>query len=233
MYVNSKSVTVLNMFIHVAHISVLISYYFFIFIQSIFYFTHTWVFFQYFHVFFWVFLQNDEFLWMRSLGCSWNLWHNSLNLTSISLSYPITWWNYFCLSACYFSIFVFSGFLMSLPFETTTSHHVVCFEFVVQAFSCFGLGPDIFLFQHAPVHKAKSIKKWFSQLGSIVALTWTPSNTFGMKWNTDYESDFIGQHQGLTWQMLLWLNGSKLLQPGPKQKNYVAFWSWPDQWRLL
>ena len=80
----------------------------------------------------------------------------------------------------------------------------------------FGEGPP-FLFQHenAPVHKAKSIQKWFVEIGveeldwPAQSLTSTPSNTFGMNWNAGCEPDIIAQHQCLTSLMLLWLNGSK------------------------
>jgi hypothetical protein len=56
-----------------------------------------------------------------------------------------------------------------------------------------------FLFQHdnAPMHKARSIQKWFVEIGvekldwPAQSLTSTPSNTFGMNWNADCESGII------------------------------------------
>ena len=62
----------------------------------------------------------------------------------------------------------------------------------------------LFLFQHdnAPVHKAKSIHKWFVEIcvwmnltGLHRALTSTPSNTFGMNWNANCETALIAHHQ--------------------------------------
>ena len=57
------------------------------------------------------------------------------------------------------------------------------------------------LFQHgnAPVHKVRSIQKWFVDFmwnnltGLHRALTSTPSNTFGMNWNADCEPGLIAQ----------------------------------------
>ena len=56
-------------------------------------------------------------------------------------------------------------------------------------------GEEPFLFQHdnAPVHKTRSIQKWFIEIGvkNLTdlhrALIATPSNTFGMNWNTDFD----------------------------------------------
>ena len=75
----------------------------------------------------------------------------------------------------------------------------------------FGEGPFLFQHDNAPVHKAKSIQKWFVEIGVEEldwpspnrALTSTPSNTFGMNWNADCEPDLITQHQCLTSLMLV------------------------------
>ncbi|KAK6304388.1 hypothetical protein J4Q44_G00249740 [Coregonus suidteri] len=62
---------------------------------------------------------------------------------------------------------------------------------------------------NAPVHKAGSIQKWFVEIGVEEldglhrALTSTPSNTFGINWNADYEPGLITQHQCPTSLMLL------------------------------
>jgi hypothetical protein len=79
----------------------------------------------------------------------------------------------------------------------------------------FGEGPFLFKHDNAPVHKARSILKWFVEIGVEEpdglhrALTSTPSNTFGMNWNPDCEPGLIAQHHCPTSLMLLWLNGSK------------------------
>ena len=48
------------------------------------------------------------------------------------------------------------------------------------------------------------------------ALTSTPSNTFRMNWSTRCEPGLITHHQCGTSLMLLWLNGTKSLQPASK-----------------
>jgi hypothetical protein len=56
-----------------------------------------------------------------------------------------------------------------------------------------------FLFQHynAPVHKARSIQKWWKNLtGLHRALNSTPSNTFGMNWNADCQQGLITSTSG-------------------------------------
>jgi hypothetical protein len=50
------------------------------------------------------------------------------------------------------------------------------------------------------------------------ALTSTPSKTFGMNWNADCEPGLIAQHQCLTSQMLLWLNGSRSNVPTSRRR---------------
>jgi hypothetical protein len=70
-----------------------------------------------------------------------------------------------------------------------------------------------FLFQHdnAPVHKARSIQKWFVEISveELDCPAQSPSNTFGMNWNADCEPGLIAQHQCPNSLMLLWLKGSK------------------------
>ena len=79
----------------------------------------------------------------------------------------------------------------------------------------FGEGPFLFQHDNAPMHKSRSIQKWFVEIGVEDltglhrALTSTPSNTFGMNWNTECKPDLIAQHQCPTSLMLLWLNGNK------------------------
>ena len=80
----------------------------------------------------------------------------------------------------------------------------------------FGEGPLQFQHDNAPVHKARSIQKWFvretvwKNLTSLHrALITTSSNTFGMNWNAGCQPGLIAQHQCPTSLMLLWLNGSK------------------------
>lgn len=65
------------------------------------------------------------------------------------------------------------------------------------------------------------LKKWkingfptSNMTGLYRALTSTPSNTSEMNWNADWEPDNITHHQCWTSLILLWLNGSKCLQPG-------------------
>ncbi|CDQ83365.1 unnamed protein product [Oncorhynchus mykiss] len=75
-------------------------------------------------------------------------------------------------------------------------------------------GEGSFLFQHdnVPVHKARSIQKWFVEIG-VEELDCPdlnpPLNTFGMNWNNDCKPGLSAQHQCPTSLMLLWLNGSK------------------------
>ncbi len=59
---------------------------------------------------------------------------------------------------------------------------------------------------------------WKNLTGLHRVLTSIPSNTFGMNWNC--EPDLLIQHQLLTSSMLLWLNGSKSLQP----KSSTILW---------
>ena len=91
----------------------------------------------------------------------------------------------------------------------------------------FGEGPFLFQHDNAPVHKARSIQKWFVKIGMLEldwpaqSLTSNQSNTFGMNWNADYEPGLIAQRQCPTSLMLLWLNGSKSLQPCSKLPRRV------------
>ena len=61
----------------------------------------------------------------------------------------------------------------------------------------FGEGPFLFQHDNAHVDKARSIQKWFVQIGveelDWPALTSTPSNSFGMNWNADFEPGLIAQ----------------------------------------
>ena len=82
----------------------------------------------------------------------------------------------------------------------------------------FGEGPFLFQHDNVPMHKARSIQKWFVEIG-VEELDWhaqslisTPSNTFGMNWNVDCEPCLIAQHQCPTSLMLLQLNGIKFPQ---------------------
>ena len=68
-----------------------------------------------------------------------------------------------------------------------------------KALSCFSMT--------VPMHKARSIQKWFVEV-SVEELDWpaqspTPSNTFGMNRNADYKLGLVAQHQCLTSLMLL------------------------------
>ena len=99
-------------------------------------------------------------------------------------------------------------------------------------------GEGSFLFQHdnAPVHKARSIQKWFDKI-RVEELDWaaqtsgllasTSLNTFGMNWNADCEPGVISQHQYPTSIKLLWLNGSKSPQQCSKWKAF------PEESRLV
>jgi hypothetical protein len=76
-----------------------------------------------------------------------------------------------------------------------------------------GEGPFQFQHDNATVQKARSIQKWFAEIGveeidwPAQALTSTP-NTFVMNWNTKCEPGLNAQHQCPTSLMLLWLNES-------------------------
>ena len=67
----------------------------------------------------------------------------------------------------------------------------------------FGKGPMLFHHDNAPVHKARSRSVWKNLTGLHRALISTPSNTFGMNWNTDCKPGLIAQHQCLTSRMLM------------------------------
>lgn len=54
---------------------------------------------------------------------------------------------------------------------------------------------------------------WMNFSGLHRALTSTPLNTFGMKWNAFWESGLLVQDHFLTLLMLLWLNERKSQQP--------------------
>ena len=76
----------------------------------------------------------------------------------------------------------------------------------------FGEGPFLFQYDNAPVHKVRSIQKWFVEIG-VEELDWpawstdlNPIDTFGMNWNADCEPGLITQHQSPTSLKLLWLN---------------------------
>ena len=59
---------------------------------------------------------------------------------------------------------------------------------------------------NALVHKARSVQKWFVEIGVEELqrdLTSTPSITFGMNWNADCEPGLIAQHQCPTSLMLV------------------------------
>ena len=79
----------------------------------------------------------------------------------------------------------------------------------------FAGGPFLFQHDNAPVHKSRSIQKWFGEIGVEEldslhrALTSTPSNTFDINWNADCEPGLIAQISALPPLVLLWLNGSK------------------------
>ena len=87
---------------------------------------------------------------------------------------------------------------MGLPQTVATNleaQNCLCFQFCGNSF-----WEGLFLFQHdnAPMHKARSIQKWFVEIGveelaCTRALTSTPSNTFGMNWNADCEPGLNAQ----------------------------------------
>ena len=70
---------------------------------------------------------------------------------------------------------------------------------------------------------------WKNLTGLHRALTSTPSNTFGMNRNADYEPNLIAQHHCPTSRMLLWQNGSK----SPQQCSNISWKAFPEEWRLL
>ena len=73
----------------------------------------------------------------------------------------------------------------------------------------FGEGPFQFHHDNAPVHKARSIQKWFVEIG-VEELNW-PEQSSDLKpiehlqddWNADCEPGLITQHQCLTSLMLV------------------------------
>jgi hypothetical protein len=75
----------------------------------------------------------------------------------------------------------------------------------------FGEGPSCFSLtmplctKFSPYRNYLSRLVWKNLTGLHRALTSTPSNTFGMNWNCDWEPGLIAQ------LMLLWLNGRKYL----------------------
>ena len=61
----------------------------------------------------------------------------------------------------------------------------------------FGEGPFLFQHDNATMYKARSIQKWFVEIG-VDELDWpaqtsTPSNTFGMNWNANCEPGLIAR----------------------------------------
>ena len=64
----------------------------------------------------------------------------------------------------------------------------------------FGEGPFLFQHDNDPVHKVRSIQKWFvvwkNLTGLHRALTSTPLNTFEINWNADCKAVLIARpHQ--------------------------------------
>ena len=79
----------------------------------------------------------------------------------------------------------------------------------------FGEGAYLFQHDNAPVHKVRSIQKWFVEIG-VEELDWpaqsTDLNPIEHFWYAECEPGLIAKHQCPTSLMLLWLNGSQSLQ---------------------
>ena len=67
----------------------------------------------------------------------------------------------------------------------------------------FGESPFLFKHDNVPMHKARSIQKWFVEVG-VEELDWPAQ----MNWNADFEPGLIAQHPCPTSLMPLWLTGS-------------------------
>jgi hypothetical protein len=83
--------------------------------------------------------------------------------------------------------------------------------------------------KRSPYRNSLSRSAWMNLTGLQRALTSTPSNTYGMNWNADFEPSLITQHQCPTSLMLLWLNESK----SPQQCSNILWKAFPEEWKLL
>lgn len=94
-------------------------------------------------------------------------------------------------------------------YTTMIFQTIVCFQ-------QFREGPFLFQRDNAPEHKARSIKKrFFSSFGLAGTEPWPQSHRKLVGWieTLTVSQALIAQHQWATSLMLLWLNGSKSLQP--------------------
>lgn len=64
--------------------------------------------------------------------------------------------------------------------------------------------------------KAGSIKKWFDEFGVEELLTSTPSKSFGMNWNADYEPGLYHPTPEATSRAFMWPDGTKPCSQVPK-----------------
>ena len=109
----------------------------------------------------------------------------------------------------------------------TTAYNDILDDFAVPAlWQQFEEVPFLFQHDNAPVHKARSIHKWFVENG-VEELDW-PAQSPDLN-PTDCEPGLIAQHQCPTSLMLLWLNGSK----SPQQCSNIQWKDFPEEWRLL
>ena len=103
---------------------------------------------------------------------------------------------------------------------------ILCFQLcgnsLGKALSCFSMTMPPCT-RRGPYRNDLLRSVWKNSTGLHRALTSTPSNTFGMNWNTDCEPHLMAQYQCPTSLMHLWLNGSKSPQQcssgKPSQKS--------------